>query len=222
MSCFVAEFLTDSLSFNVFELPDSSVKSFPPHPASSAAAPTTKIQFILLLYVQPFGKFQKGIILSVSIQRQTIRSPIGPLIAAATQTGLVELRFADSEEPRLSAETELLTETARQLQEFFEGTRKAFTIPLELRGTEFQKKVWNAVLKIPYGSTTSYAQIAERIGNPGAVRAVGAANGRNPIAIIVPCHRVIGSDGELCGYGGGLWRKEKLLSIEGAAAKLPI
>ena len=108
----------------------------------------------------------------------------------------------------------LLQDTMRQLQEYFAGTRKSFSIPLDLQGTDFQKKVWNVLLSIPYGETRSYSDIARAIGKPDAVRAVGAANGRNPLSIIVPCHRVIGQNGSLTGYAGGLEIKKMLLDLE--------
>jgi AraC family transcriptional regulator of adaptative response/methylated-DNA-[protein]-cysteine methyltransferase len=101
-----------------------------------------------------------------------------------------------------------------QLKEYFEGKRKIFTIPLELIGTPFQKKVWTALKTIPYGSTRSYLEIAKQIGNPNAIRATATANGDNKIAILIPCHRVIGQDGKLKGYGGGLWRKQYLIKLE--------
>ncbi len=103
-----------------------------------------------------------------------------------------------------------------QLREFFAGTRKKFDVPLDIEGTEFQKKVWNELKKIPYGKTISYKTLSEKLGDVKAIRAVGKANGQNPIAIIIPCHRVIGSDGSLTGYAGGLAIKEKLLHLEGA------
>lgn len=103
-----------------------------------------------------------------------------------------------------------------QLREFFAGTRKKFDVPLDIEGTEFQKKVWNELKKIPYGKTISYKTLSEKLGDIKAIRAVGKANGQNPIAIIIPCHRVIGSDGSLTGYAGGLAIKEKLLHLEGA------
>jgi methylated-DNA-[protein]-cysteine S-methyltransferase len=109
---------------------------------------------------------------------------------------------------------------ARQLEEYFAGRRRQFDLPLDLHGTEFQKRCWQELLKIPYGETRSYADVARAIGKPSAVRAVGLANGQNPIAIIVPCHRVIGSDGSLTGYGGGLETKRKLLELEGALSGL--
>ena len=111
-------------------------------------------------------------------------------------------------------ETALIKEAYQQLSEDLKGERKEFDLPLKLRGTDFQKRVWRALCDIPYGETRSYKQIAEAIGNPKAVRAVGMANNRNPITIVVPCHRVIGADGKLVGYGGGLEMKEFLLRLE--------
>jgi methylated-DNA-[protein]-cysteine S-methyltransferase len=108
----------------------------------------------------------------------------------------------------------LLTEVVHQLDEYFEGKRHEFDLPFAPQGTLFQKKVWNQLRQIPYGKTASYSDIAKAVGNGKAVRAVGAANKRNPIAIIIPCHRVIGSNGKLTGYAGGLWRKERLLKYE--------
>ena len=112
------------------------------------------------------------------------------------------------------AETSLIKKTAAQFKEYFEGKRKKFDIPLLLRGTEFQLSVWKALQKIPYGKTCSYKEIAGMAGNPKACRAAGMANNRNPITIIIPCHRVIGSDGSLTGYGGGLDKKQYLLELE--------
>jgi len=111
-------------------------------------------------------------------------------------------------------ETSLIQEAFRQLTEYLKGKRKAFELPLNPKGTDFQKRVWRALCEIPYGETRSYKQIAEAIGNPKAVRAVGMANNRNPITIVVPCHRVIGANGKLVGYGGGLEMKEFLLRLE--------
>jgi len=108
----------------------------------------------------------------------------------------------------------VLVQTERQLNEYFAGRRKEFSLPLDIRGTPFQKHVWEALLAIPFGETRSYGQLAKQLGNPRATRAVGAANGRNPIPIIVPCHRVIGSSGRLTGFGGGLETKALLLGIE--------
>jgi methylated-DNA-[protein]-cysteine S-methyltransferase len=114
----------------------------------------------------------------------------------------------------------ILRAAARQLREYFAGKRRAFDVPLEFRGTEFQRHVWSALLTIPYGETRTYRQIAEQVGNPAAVRAVGAANGRNPIAIIAPCHRVIGTNGHLTGFGGGLDAKAHLLALEAPQKQL--
>ncbi len=149
-------------------------------------------------------------------------SPAGPLFLAASATGLVRLEF--DTRVQLKAKTISLQESKdalapylRELGEYFSGKRRVFSVPLDLRGTEFQLRCWHALLDIPYGETRTYADIAAAIGHPRAFRAVGMANNRNPIAIIVPCHRVIASDGTLCGYGGGLNLKRKLLDLEGAA-----
>ncbi len=144
-------------------------------------------------------------------------SPVGLLLLAVSERGLVALEFGRGKIPAAWVESkEKIVSCARQLEEYFAGRRRRFDLPLDLQGTDFQKRCWQELLKIPYGETRSYADIARAIGNPAAVRAVGLANGRNPIAIIVPCHRVIGSDGSLTGYGGGLETKRKLLELEGA------
>lgn len=119
-----------------------------------------------------------------------------------------------SERDWIIEETYLIKETKRQLDEYFEGKRKDFDIPTRLEGTDFQKKVWQELKKIPYGKTATYKEIAEAVGCPRGFRAVGLANNKNPISIIYPCHRVIGSNGSLTGYGGGLDVKEKLLALE--------
>ena len=151
-----------------------------------------------------------------------IDSPIGPLLVAADDTGVRALEFPENRHPvkregewRESAHP-LLSEAERQLGEYFAGARRGFDLPLAPRGTDFQLGVWQALRAIPFGETWSYAQLATRIGNASAMRAVGAANGRNPIPIIVPCHRVIGADGSLTGFGGGLPAKMFLLRLEGA------
>jgi methylated-DNA-[protein]-cysteine S-methyltransferase len=144
----------------------------------------------------------------------TFDTPIGSLRATADDHALVELHFTVD---GLSGQagSPVLRQTITQLTEYFSGTRRTLDVPLAPRGTEFQLAVWNELLRIPYGHTVSYAEIAHRIGRPSAIRAVGAANGANPIPVIVPCHRVIGSNGSLTGYGGGIERKQWLLALEG-------
>ncbi|MGB8012785.1 MAG: methylated-DNA--[protein]-cysteine S-methyltransferase [Terriglobales bacterium] len=151
-------------------------------------------------------------------------SPVGPLFLAASAKGLVRLEF-EARMMKLNPKTielqkskEVLTPYLDQLNEYFAGRRREFSIPLDLRGTEFQLACWHALLEIPYGETRSYRDMAEAIGHPHAYRAVGMSNNRNPIAIIVPCHRVIAASGSLCGYGGGLDIKRQLLDLERANA----
>ena len=151
-----------------------------------------------------------------------ITSPVGELTLVAGEAGLCAILWENDKEGRVQLgemredqNHPVLTETARQLEEYFAGRRKTFSVPLDFQGTDFQKKVWQALLAIPFGETRSYAQIANQIGNPKAVRAVGAANGKNPISIIAPCHRVIGTNGDLTGFAGGLAAKTLLLSLEG-------
>jgi O-6-methylguanine DNA methyltransferase len=147
-------------------------------------------------------------------------SPVGPLFLAASPKGLVQLEFEarvqnlNPKTIQLQESRELLTPCLDQLNEYFAGQRREFSIPLDLRGTDFQLKCWRALLDIPYGETRSYRDLAQTIGHPNAFRAVGMSNNRNPVAIVVPCHRVIAADGSLCGYGGGLDIKRKLLDLE--------
>jgi O-6-methylguanine DNA methyltransferase len=146
-------------------------------------------------------------------------SPIGPLTLLASANGLVAVLFQpppESERAWWSRADDLLADTRGQLSEYFSGKRRTFALALDLRGTAFQLRVWQALLDIRYGETISYVELARRIGSPRSVRAVGLANGRNPISIIVPCHRVIGSSGGMVGYGGGLERKRFLLLLEGS------
>lgn len=148
-----------------------------------------------------------------------VESPVGPLTLAGVDTTLMHLRMVgQTHEPDRSgwreADDDAFPEAVEQLAAYFAGELTDFDLELELVGTEFQRKVWAALRTIPYGETRSYGQIAEQIGSPGASRAVGLANGRNPIGIIVPCHRVIGSTGGLTGYGGGIERKRILLALE--------
>lgn len=141
-------------------------------------------------------------------------SPIGILKISGTENAIYGIHFVDRKiEPDASMPLSL-KECCKQLDEYFVGNRMEFSLRLHLDGTEFQKSVWDQLLKIPYGKTVSYKDIAIRIGNKNAVRAVGSANGRNNISIIIPCHRVIAHDGSLGGYGGGLWKKEWLLNHE--------
>ena len=149
-------------------------------------------------------------------------SPVGPLFLAASEKGLVRLEF-EGRVQQINPATIQLHESKTalapylwELDEYFAGKRRAFSFALDLRGTDFQLACWNALLDIPYGKIRSYRDIAETIGHPQAYRAVGMANNRNPVAIVVPCHRVIASSGSLCGYGGGLDLKRALLDLEGA------
>jgi methylated-DNA-[protein]-cysteine S-methyltransferase len=137
----------------------------------------------------------------------TVRLVAGP-------EGLRAIRFHAAAEPADGARNALLEETARQLQRYFAGEAREFDLPLDMQGTEFQKRVWRELLAIPYGETRGYGELAAAMGAPKAVRAVGAANGANPIPIVVPCHRVIGASGKLVGYGGGLELKRRLLELE--------
>lgn len=157
-----------------------------------------------------------------------ILTPLGPMLAAGGDSGLCLLEFADRkmlakqfqrisrlfQQPILVGSHEILNQTARQIQQYFQGERTSFTLTLRMDGTSFQTAVWQHLLAIPYGQTASYRQLAERLKNPTAARAVGRANGDNRFAIVVPCHRVVRSDGHLCGYAGGLWRKKWLLNWE--------
>lgn len=157
-----------------------------------------------------------------------MESPVGILYVGVSEQGMVLLDLHGGEFLRKKQsgngknkvewmESEVKTAPyVRELKEYFDGKRKKFSFPLDLRGTEFQKRCWQALLNIPYGKTRSYADIAREVGSPQSFRAVGQANHQNPVAIVVPCHRVITSDGKLGGYGGGLAMKEKLLRLEGA------
>lgn len=169
-----------------------------------------------------------------ALHSTVVTSPVGQLFLAASAKGLVALEFdarlpgqqtirpnprdlrAESADVRFVESPTVLDPYVSQLEEYFAGQRRNFHFPLDLRGTEFQLACWRALLAIPYGETRTYADIAHAVGKPRAFRAAGMANNRNPIAIVVPCHRVIASDGTLCGYGGGLDIKRKLLELEGA------
>jgi methylated-DNA-[protein]-cysteine S-methyltransferase len=155
----------------------------------------------------------------------TIDSPIGELLLVGDGRALHRLSMQGGRrpvpvDPRWRADEEPFTEVRRQLTEYFDGERRSFELPLAPRGDTFEARVWRSLCAIPYGETTSYGELAKRIGEPTAARAVGLANGRNPIAVIVPCHRVIGADGSLTGYGGGLDRKRFLLDLEAGVRPL--
>jgi methylated-DNA-[protein]-cysteine S-methyltransferase len=155
----------------------------------------------------------------------TIPSPLGELLLVGDGAHLFGLYMQDAPRPRAidpdwERRDDAFEEVARQLDQYFGGTRNEFDLSLAPRGNEFQLDVWNALTEIPYGTTASYGEIARRIGRPDAARAVGLANGQNPISVIVPCHRVIGADGKLVGYGGGLERKRLLLELEGGVLSL--
>lgn len=148
-------------------------------------------------------------------------SPVGPLTLVSDGAAIVGIHFATQRHftaPEATAHADKVLDAARkQLDGYFAGRRRSFDLPTAPRGTAFQTRVWSALTKIPYGETKSYGAIAAMIGSPKAVRAVGAANGRNPIPIVIPCHRVIGADGSLTGFGGGMERKEMLLDLERGA-----
>ena len=152
----------------------------------------------------------------------TLASPVGELKLVANGSRLAAILWENDKPGRVrlgpmseAPDNPILMRTAQQLREYFAGRRNRFDLDLDFAGTEFQKKVWAALLTIPFGETRSYSEIARQIGNPSAVRAVGAANGKNPISIVAPCHRVIGASGKLTGFAGGLEAKEQLLTLEG-------
>jgi methylated-DNA-[protein]-cysteine S-methyltransferase len=154
---------------------------------------------------------------SPSLTQRVVPSPIGPLTIVASDRGVVAIHFAsetDSADHPEDATHPILAAAAAQLAEYFTGGRTEFDLPLDLRGTEFQVAAWQALAGVPFGATTSYRDQARRIGRPAAVRAVGAANGRNPVPIVLPCHRIVGADGSLTGYAGGLDTKRWLLDHE--------
>jgi len=162
------------------------------------------------------------------VQVSWVESPLGPLVTGTTDKGICLLEFADHQRldqqigalkghldlPVIPGDHPHLTQLHKELKSYFAGTLKAFNVPLDVQGTAFQEKVWHALLKIPYGETRSYEEIAISVGHPRAVRAVGTSNGKNRIAIVIPCHRVVNKGGALGGYGGGLRRKEFLLELE--------
>lgn len=160
----------------------------------------------------------------MALASRMFASPVGELTLVASDAGLVAILWENDDPARVrlgsravSLDNPVLSAAHKQLAEYFAGERRLFDLPLDFRGTDFQQQVWAALLEIPYGETRSYAQIAKVIGRPTACRAVGAANGRNPISIVAPCHRVVGADGRLTGFAGGLAVKERLLALERTA-----
>ncbi len=168
------------------------------------------------------NRYQEAVVSEKSYFYKLMDSPFGELKLVATDKGLTAILW-EKDDPRrvrlgpmkLDPDNEFLKETEKQLKAYFDGQLKKFTVPLDFNGTEFQKQVWAALLTIPFGETRSYGEIARQIGRPDASRAVGAANGRNPISIIAPCHRVLGASGKLTGFAGGLDAKDHLLRLEG-------
>ncbi|MBV6484252.1 MAG: Methylated-DNA--protein-cysteine methyltransferase [Flavobacteriales bacterium] len=172
--------------------------------------------------------------MKTKIYTTTFESPLGRITLASTNKGLCLLEFDNEKRINnhfnqfkkywdveiIEEETSITTTTKNQLTAYFSNQQTTFDVPLDLAGTAFQLKVWNELLKIPFGSTRSYKEQAIAVGNLKAIRAVATANGENRISIIIPCHRVIGSDGSLTGYGGGIWRKQKLLELETTQTKL--
>lgn len=146
--------------------------------------------------------------------QKSYKSPIGTLYIVEENEKIIEIRYENEKEEVLEKNTKILEKAVQELEEYFKGKRKEFDIPLNPKGTEFMKKVWKELQKIPYGKTTSYRKIAEKIGNPKASRAVGMANHNNPIPIIIPCHRVIGKNNKMVGYALGIDKKEYLLNLE--------
>jgi methylated-DNA-[protein]-cysteine S-methyltransferase len=163
----------------------------------------------------------------MSLFYRQMNSPVGLLKLVASDAGLVAVLWENDRPGRVvlaameeDAGHRVLVETERQLRDFFAGKRKEFELPLDMRGTEFQKSVWEQLLAIPFGETRSYGELAKHLGDVKAARAVGAANGRNPISIVVPCHRVIGASGKLTGFAGGLQAKAFLLELEQSSRSL--
>ena len=154
-----------------------------------------------------------------ALDRMLCPSPIGPLTLYGTAEALTALDFGDTREEGRDLPSPLLERACLELEEYFRGTRRRFSVPLAPAGTAFQRRIWDALLEIPYGETASYGEIAARIGAPRSCRAVGGANHRNPLPIFIPCHRVVGGGGQLTGYAGGLEIKRALLTLEAAGGR---
>ena len=148
-----------------------------------------------------------------------IQTPLGTASIHGDEQGLQRFELEDDATPLTQEIPDTLQEAAKQVQQYFNKQRTTFDLKLNPQGTDFQKRVWNQLLSIPYGKTSTYLEMAQNLGDPKCIRAAASANGKNPLWIIIPCHRVIGSDGSLTGYAGGLWRKQKLLEHEGMAVQ---
>jgi AraC family transcriptional regulator of adaptative response/methylated-DNA-[protein]-cysteine methyltransferase len=186
-------------------------------------------------FARTFGKTPRQAVNGDCLRVTLLETPLGPMLAAASHQAVCQLEFADRRGleksyaemrrrfklPVLPGENPILKQLHTELREYFDGTRQQFTVPVELRGTMFQARVWRELQRIPFGQTASYEAIAKKIGSPSAVRAVARANGTNRLYLLVPCHRVIAKDGSLSGYGGGVWRKQRLLELERRILTLP-
>ncbi len=148
------------------------------------------------------------------VSRSYYKSPVGCLEISALNDAIISVSFVEDEQIGITSEEQVIHECRKQLDLYFKGQLKEFTLPLIPSGTDFQEKVWNQLLQIPFGAVVSYEHIARKLGDAGLVRAVGMANNKNKIPIIIPCHRVVGKNGEMIGYGGGIWRKKWLLQHE--------
>jgi len=151
---------------------------------------------------------------SKPLHHADLTSPAGVIRISGDLEFIHEVTFANEEKYSILSDSPAVNKAVKQLDEYFSGTRKIFSLPIQLEGTDFRKHIWSLLQQIPYGKTISYLELAIRAGNPKSIRAVGLANGANKLAIVIPCHRVIGSNGKLVGYAGGLWRKEWLLRLE--------
>lgn len=180
-----------------------------------------------------FGTTPTDLAGATVVRVSRVPTPLGPVLVGATEDALVLLEFVDRRALRTQVKrirerldavfapgrNRIVDDAAHELTEYFEGDRTDFRVRVTLAGTDFQRRVWEALCEIPYGETRSYGELAASLGRPGAVRAVGRANGHNALAVVVPCHRVVGADGKLVGYGGGLWRKRRLLDLEERVSK---
>lgn len=153
------------------------------------------------------------------MENAILKTPLGYAKIQGDENGINRISILDTPENPTEEIPENLQNCALQLQEYFDGKRRIFDLPLAPQGTDFQKKVWQALLEIPFGKTTSYLELSRKLGDVKAIRAVASANGKNPLWIVIPCHRVIGSDGSLTGYAGGLWRKKWLLELESPSSQ---